>query len=98
MAVSRTRSPSRADRRGASMWPVLLRVPLLDAEVPSYGVALALGIVFGLAVWMVLAARDALAHNAAYRIGVFTVAAAVAGAVALVIVIAGPPSARLLSV
>jgi phosphatidylglycerol:prolipoprotein diacylglycerol transferase len=74
------------------MWPVLVRIPFLNADVSTYGAALALGILAGLAVWTTLVEREGLDVADAYRIGVFSVVAGIVGTKLLGLASAGLPA------
>jgi phosphatidylglycerol---prolipoprotein diacylglyceryl transferase len=69
------------------MSPELFRLPWLESPVWSYGFMLATALVAGL--WMTtrLAARDGLAESKVYRLGLFLIPSALAGAKLMALVV-----------
>ena len=61
------------------MWPILLRIPWTDVEVPTWGTLLVVGLAVGIVVAARMAARDGVDPAASVRAGLAVVASALVG-------------------
>jgi phosphatidylglycerol:prolipoprotein diacylglycerol transferase len=62
------------------VWPTLLHIPVVELDLPTFGVLVTLGIVAGTALTAVLAARDGADPVRVYRVTLLVAVAALAGA------------------
>jgi phosphatidylglycerol:prolipoprotein diacylglycerol transferase len=61
------------------MWPTLLHLPVVDLDLPTYGVLVTLGIVAGTALTAILAARDGADPVRVFRLTLLVAVVALAG-------------------
>jgi phosphatidylglycerol:prolipoprotein diacylglycerol transferase len=61
------------------MWPILLRIPWTEVDVPTWGALLVLGLAVGIGVAAKMAVRDGVDPAATVRAGLVVVASALVG-------------------